>query len=462
MPRSNQWGLRVVFRDGVTRLIGPFPSKAAAEANRPSGAQVVSARVHRFHDDVPAGPPRTLQQKMLVRSNPGDVVPPPVLDRVGYTIVTTNGLGSNRGGVQVARDSAGRYLVVAEITDGSDDPRFGVWRFASDGALDETWAVDGLYIDPDEDGYSFAGGVQVGAGDVVYVVANNQLTKLTVAGVPDPSFGGGDGKMTLFPTGDYIHAKCLATESDGRLVVGWTDNSGDGHLTRLNSAGAEDTQCDFPQRTPESLFQTADGQYAVGLRDTSSNDVYIGLADLDGETSEEHSATDSNVEGAEVGVQIAVDSSGRYYLAGRRAAGGDQASVARYDSSFDLDTSWGASGHVYSYPAGLSYNTAAWLNIDVLAGGDVLLSGWGDSGQRWILGRLDSTGTPVPTYGTAGYVVDPVGPTPDSMPHDQLVTGTTVVYTGYSYDQDEGVALTVIGRRSTMTGAWDLSFGDPA
>lgn len=60
---ATTWANRVFLRDGTTRLVGPYGSKAEAEANRPAGPQVLSVRTVAVGGLD--GSPRVLDQKIV-------------------------------------------------------------------------------------------------------------------------------------------------------------------------------------------------------------------------------------------------------------------------------------------------------------------------------------------------------------------------------------------------------------
>lgn len=105
-----------------------------------------------------------------------------------------------------------------------------VARFNANGTLDNTFSGDGLTTQPAIDGARSIiiqpdGKFLLGSD---YRVLNNvsqyhfAVARLTEAGLPDFSFGTGDGvaKLTLGPTNDQIQA--MALQADGKLVAAGT------------------------------------------------------------------------------------------------------------------------------------------------------------------------------------------------------------------------------------------------
>ena len=171
-----------------------------------------------------------------------------------------------------AIDSQGRLVVVGSTTATFSQSDFRVARILPNGVLDNGFDGDGIAeID-------FAGGgnnddqanaVAIDAQDRIVVVGavERELTgdfdfgiaRLTVAGLLDSTFGGGDGKViTQFDLGagqHYDAARAVAIGSDGRITVaGGAYDSVVGAtriaIARLTNSGAQDvtfcaTSCNF-------------------------------------------------------------------------------------------------------------------------------------------------------------------------------------------------------------------------
>ena len=65
----------------------------------------------------------------------------------------------------------------------------------------------------------------------------------------------------------------LAPRTDGSFLVGWTDSSGDGHVSVVSSSAAVTATHDFPDRKLRGLVAHADGTFAVLLK--QGVDLYL-------------------------------------------------------------------------------------------------------------------------------------------------------------------------------------------
>ena len=69
--------------------------------------------------------------------------------------------------------------------------------------------------------------------------------------------------------------------SDSRTLVGWTDSSGDGHVSVIGNAGLEQT-FDFPARSVRGLVAHTDGKFAVLLWSSSPKIMWLSRRNADG------------------------------------------------------------------------------------------------------------------------------------------------------------------------------------
>lgn len=150
--------------------------------------------------------------------------------------------------IDIAVQSTGKIIVTATIADTADpnDRDVAVIRLNADGTLDDTFGSLGVLtlelntaVNDSSNmlkGLDAARAVAVGANDVIYVHALQRaegfigsttnprldtdfaLVRLTSAGAPDATFGGGDGKFLLDIQESNANAKGLVVLADGSVV----------------------------------------------------------------------------------------------------------------------------------------------------------------------------------------------------------------------------------------------------
>jgi hypothetical protein len=69
---------------------------------------------------------------------------------------------------------------------------------------------------------------------------------------------------------------------DGRTLVGWTDSSGDGHVTVLNPNGSLAQTFDFAGRSVHGLVAHADNKFALLLWNASAKTMWLSKRNADG------------------------------------------------------------------------------------------------------------------------------------------------------------------------------------
>lgn len=172
----------------------------------------------------------------------------------GRVIASAAGLGA--GDVAVQGD--GKPVFVEDFEAANQD--FGVERRLTNGSADPSFSGDGFaevgfnlpnlnddfarvtLIQPD--GKILVGGrAQSSASNADFAVA-----RLTSAGVLDPTFGGGDGKLTIsfdLAVGNYDEARAFAVDDRGRVYVAGISGNGssnnDCSVARLLPDGTLDT-----------------------------------------------------------------------------------------------------------------------------------------------------------------------------------------------------------------------------
>ena len=305
----------------------------------------------------------------------------------------------------------------------------------SSGTLDSSFDADGLISAPVGAGNDFARGIAI-QSDGKYVVAgwsdpggsaDFAVLRFNANGSLDTSFSG-DGKQTSDIAG-ADQAYGVALQSDGRIVVAGIATSGiDANiaLARYNSDGSLDTSFDgdgkltLAQGTGGSAFELddeatsvviqSDGKILVAgssyfhyllLRYNANGSLDTSFSD-DGKVLGEFSSTTSRFNA------MALQGDGKIIAAGYLYNGNFDLSVARFDASGNLDTSFnaaenGGGSKIFDLGAVEHLNAVA-----VQADGKILLAG--DTGTDFantdaVLIRLNANGSIDTSFGGGDGIV---------------------------------------------------------
>jgi uncharacterized delta-60 repeat protein len=294
--------------------------------------------------------------------------------------------------------SDGKILICSTIkpTPPSTANQFFVARFTADGTLDTSFngsgsttvgfggddRCSGIALQPD--GYIIVAGSTSSASIGKFAVA-----RLDSAGVLDPGFGGGSGKVAIsFGSGGNDDSPFgVAVQPDGKIVVAGSTqtstNGGDFAVLRLN-----------PDGTPDSTFNSnPNGQELLSF-------------DL--------AATNKN----DVANNVAIDRSGKIVLGGYSNASGKYAfAAARLLPEGGVDTSFNFSGMVtvpFTLGGASGSNAAVGYAMVLQSDGKIVLAGYADGSTtstaniNIAVARLASNGALDTKFGSGGWVDIPI------------------------------------------------------
>jgi uncharacterized delta-60 repeat protein len=274
---------------------------------------------------------------------------------------------------------------------------------------------------------SFATSMVRGGGGIVMAGRSDgdiAVVKLTLAGEVDPSFGGGDGVVTL-DLGRNETANAVAVDGQDRIVLAGTSRPGTTtsrlFAARLDAAGtpdpgfAGDGAVKLPSGVNASggldLALTESGRIVVVgfLAPPSTDDkVLVVRYRADGTLDPMFGGGDGTVTtryaGSSVGNAVVIDAKGRLVVAGAAEGGGDgDVGVARFRAGGTSDPSFGAGGAATLDfdPTGEDLANA----LAIQAGGKIVVAGTlvpaGGTGIG-IVGRLHADGTRDDGFGANG------------------------------------------------------------
>jgi uncharacterized delta-60 repeat protein len=307
----------------------------------------------------------------------------------------------------------------------------------------------------------------------------------------DPMFGsGGMTTVAIAPSGEAL---ALAEAPDGKPVAAGFDVDGPAVVVRLTEGGMPDAsfnavpagirEVDVPGSSSEQAYTVAvldDGSIVIGgfsgggaflakLQENGQPDLNFGSAGI-----AVHDLGTQAEPSGEI-YDLAVLPDGRIVAAGASGAGSNdqQAVVARFTPSGDLDPTFGSGGVFRTNPtAGYDEPYA----LEVLADGRILAAGIrgqgageGLDGDTWIL-RLTADGQLDQSFGAGGESVLPASTQYDAalgmavQPDGKAVIAGEAESSGASqlfvarFNSDEAVPISAVarqkckGRRATIVG----------
>jgi uncharacterized delta-60 repeat protein len=172
----------------------------------------------------------------------------------------------------------GRIIVAGRTFSDHPGSDFALARYNANGTLDSTFGSDGKVITDlgsDQD-LVFAVAVQsdgkvvaVGTGAGDGTLLDFGIARYDSNGSLDSTFGTG-GKVTTDFFGDADHARDIAIESDGKLIVGGFAFNGsnwfDFAIARYNSDGTLDSTFGNNGKTSTDFSSTNDQAFAIGIQ----------------------------------------------------------------------------------------------------------------------------------------------------------------------------------------------------
>jgi uncharacterized delta-60 repeat protein len=356
--------------------------------------------------------------------------------------------------------------------------------YATPGSLDASFSTDGRATIDFGTGFEGAEALAIGQDGTILVVGgvdqggpNEQLAlgRFTSDGVPDPSFGGGDGAEVV-PSVEYGYG--VALQDDGKIVVVAPDFVAPGNvnwmIVRLDAAGLPDASfgggdgiviTDFgPEAaSPSDVAIQPDGMILVAGSTTVLGDqirMVLGRYDTDGNL--DPSFGTDGLAKARIGVaawarSLAIAGNGKIVVAGTcQVREQNDLSVVRFRSDGTLDPRFSSDGKVRT-------NFAARDD-----GADVAIQ---SDGRILVVGQAGGTGTKSPDFAVVRYLprgrLDKTfsgdGKTRTDFKGEEdwargvgIQTNGKIVVGGFAYKKD--VADFALARYR-ITGRLDRSFG---
>jgi uncharacterized delta-60 repeat protein len=288
---------------------------------------------------------------------------------------------------------------------------------------------------------------------------------LASPGDPDPSFGGGDGKVTYayLAQDDVTHA--LAQQKDGKIVAAGTTTSGAIRsiaVLRLKTDGSLDPTFGVGGK---AVYPVLSGTRTVAIQDDGKILVAGYLA---GDMALVRLTTGGSIDqgfgvggvvttdfgGFDRGYDVVIQANGRIVVAGDQYEG-DNILLARYLPNGDPDPSFGPGGKAIQKVAAAEVTVRA---LTVLPDGKIAVAGWAldDAGDGSVLTALfNANGTPDLGFGPNGVRIYQLG-TGDSYGMDVLAyppDKTLVVCQAQAGSTQRHFALLLLGPTGLIEGS---------
>ncbi|HEY3069272.1 MAG TPA: hypothetical protein VGJ34_03065 [Gaiellaceae bacterium] len=298
--------------------------------------------------------------------------------------------------------------------------RFALVRYASDGILDTSFGGgDGKVVTDFTSGFEAAFDGALDAAENIIAVGRAggsggrfAIARYTTDGTLDPSFGGGDGKVTTnFTSGDDFAFSVAIQPSDGKIVVAGRAGGSGGvvALARYTTDGTQDTSFGGDGKVTTNITSGDDRADAVAVRPLVEKIVVVGTANYFGAngkfavaqynedgTPDTSFSTDGKLttdftSAFDGGFALAIPPSGKIVAAGQ--AGG-AVGLASYDTDGSLDLSFGGGDGklTTNFTKGADYfdDLLVDANGKIVAGGSANFFG---PNSRFALARYNADGT---------------------------------------------------------------------
>ena len=291
--------------------------------------------------------------------------------------VTTFFSAADDLGSGIAVQSDDKIVVAGTSDSGSGTSEFAVARFNIDGSLDTSFNGDGrvtTFFSPAED---VGSGIAVQSDDKIVVVGTSDsgsgasefaVARFNIDGSLDTSFNGDGMVTTSFSAGNDV-GSAIAVQFDDKIVVVGTSDDGSGT-----------------------------SEFAVAR--------FKGDGSLDTSFSGDGMVTTSFSAGDDVGSGIAIQSDGKIVVVGTsdNLSGTSEIAVARFNDDGSLDTSFGGGGMV---TAGFLAGNDVGSGIVVQSDGKIVVVGTSDDLSTTFLAvaGFNTDGSPDNSFGNGGSVL---------------------------------------------------------
>jgi uncharacterized delta-60 repeat protein len=310
----------------------------------------------------------------------------------GY-VVHNNAAGGDGGdfGNAMTLDSSGRIVVAGYSDRGTSNYDMVLWRYNTDGTLDDTFNGTGYVAHNNA-----AGGNN---NDMGNAVATDSSGKIVVAGQSYSGTGGWDMTLWRYNTDGTLDDTFNGTGYASHHNAAGGNSADYGNAVAIDSSG-KIVVAGYSLNAAGNFDMVVWRYNTNGTLDTSFNGT--GYAVHDGAAG----GTDSDI-----GYSVTLDSSGRILVAGysMNAAFDTDMVVWRYNTDGTLDTSFGGTGYVvHAGAAGGTNGSDEGYSITTDSLGKILVAGQSENAagnNDLAIWRYNTDGTLDTTFNGTGYAV---------------------------------------------------------
>jgi uncharacterized delta-60 repeat protein len=386
----------------------------------------------------------------------------------------TTDFGGDDRALSITIQSDGKIVVAGDVykcdDSGCTGREFALARYNTNGTADNTFSEDGKQTTNfGRYTYAIAEAVAI-QSDGKIVVAGTMgetggyflLARYNTDGTLDPNFSD-DGKL-IIDVGYLGGASSLVIQSDGKLVVAGTNESGNFALARCNTDGTPDTTFGgdgmvtgyvpaYNTRYNSTAIQT-DGKIVVAGAAQDGKNLAFALAryntdgTLDTNFSGDGKLTTDFTSHPEAALAVAIQNDGKIVAVGNTGTDHTDFAIARYNTDGSLDTTFSKDGKQITK---FGYSSSA-RSIAIQSDGKIVVAGSAGEyySSNFALARFNTDGTLDPTFSGDGKLLTDFGDTSSSARSVVIQSDGKIVVAGNTGTDHPDFALARYNNDGTL------------
>ena len=355
--------------------------------------------------------------------------------------VHDNAAGGNDSdyGKSIVLDSNGNIYVTGYSGNSSNNDDMVIWKYDSDGNLDTSFGTNGIVVHNGAAGGNSADGgnsIALDSNENIYVTgyssngSNSDMViwKYDSDGNLDTSFG---------TNGIVVHDNAAGGNASDEGYSITLDSNGNVYVTGYSSNGSNSDMVIWKYDSTGSL-DSSFGTNGIVVHDSAAGGNHY-----------------------DQGSSITLDSGGNIYVTGYSYNATNQDMVIwKYDSTGSLDSSFGTNGIVVHHNAAGGNSADSGKSIVLDSNGNIYITGGSynsSNNEDMVIWKYDSTGNLDTSFGTNGIVINnnaAGGNSNDSGESIVLDSRGNIYVAGYSVDNGKDMAIW----KYDSTGNLDTSF----
>ena len=347
---------------------------------------------------------------------------------------------------------------------------------AADGDLDTSFGTGGKVVTSFLGQDDFVRSIAIQSDGKIVVAGETKngtydefaLARYNPDGTLDTSFGNSGGKMITNSNNNGDHARSVAIQSDGKIVLaGAGDNTGndDFALYRYNTDGSLDSSFGTGGKVFTAVGSGNDFAYSVAIQ-TDGKIVVAGYSNqdfalvryntdgsLDTSFGTGGKVTTEVGSGTARAYSVAIQTDGKIVAAGYSTSGNQDFALVRYNTNGTLDSNFGTGGKVTTDIGSGDIAQSVAIQTD----GKIVVAGYSDNGSNadFALVRYNTDGTLDTNFGTGGKVITAIGSSTDAAYSVAIQSDGKIVAAGFS---DNGSNADFALVRYNTDGTLDTTF----